>query len=221
MERCESVGTDEGICFYFSLFKHCIAATESHAADLFIYLFIYFCSSFQARTQTAALPFQQSFFPTSGRDLLEAAGEAHLGTCSARYCCQLALRHMCSFCPLAPFHPDSRDSLRLFFFAFCWGVFSGLAASENVTLPLFRLSLGPQHAVFDTEIRLHLGRNQSASAEAGLCFACRNQTFLYLRNYLSTVGKFSPTQCQWQKPTPVWNFRIFIEINTLLPFCAF
>lgn len=166
-ERCESVGTDEGIYFY------------SFPSKLCRFLFIFF----QGWTQTAALLFQPSFFLTFGRDLLETAGEAHLRTCSTRYCCQLALRRICSFCPFAPFHPDSRDSPRLFLFCFVLRRLFRTCSFWECHFASILSSLRPKLAVFDTEIRSHLGRNQSASAESVLCFTCRNPSFLCLRNY--------------------------------------
>lgn len=39
MERCESVGTDEGIYFYSFPSKLCIAAAESPAADFYLFFF--------------------------------------------------------------------------------------------------------------------------------------------------------------------------------------
>lgn len=118
------------VLFLFFLYfpsKLCFAVPGNAAAD--------FLQQFSGLNSICCLVvFTTSF----GHDLLETAGQAHLRTCTTRIFCQLALLHICSFCPFAVFIPDSHNS-HVFSCVFCRGVFLGLTASEIVTLPLFCL----------------------------------------------------------------------------------
>lgn len=119
------------IYFYSFPSKRCIAAAESPAAD--------FAVVFVVELKTAAVLFQPSFFLTFGRDPLETAGEAHLRTCSTRYCCQLALRRVCSFCSVSPWQPRLPASLFFCSRLFCFVLFCAEASFQD--LQLLRMSL--------------------------------------------------------------------------------
>lgn len=116
------------LCF-FRLFHLCFAL---------LWLIMWqqhFCSGFQGWTLTAALFFFNSKFWSrpAGNCWWSSPQNLHdvilLSACVAPHLLFL------SFCFVFPWQPRLPAS----FLVFCWGVFLGLAASENVTLPLIFL----------------------------------------------------------------------------------
>lgn len=104
-----------------------------------------------------------------GHDLLETAGEAHLATCTTRYCCQLALRRTCSFCPSAAFVPDSHDSPPLL-------CFSAEASLQDLQLLKMSLCFYFVFPSAQTGRVWHLDPFTFGKGSVGLCWFCRHRS---------------------------------------------